>query len=264
MPKTLIVIALATLPVFAFQNPDRQLSCDGHGFNVDRLVTHCEMKEQTLGSPMGGIHINPGRNGGVTVKGWDNNQVLLRARIETAAETESEARAMIPQIRLASGAGQIQAEGPSDEKRHYWSVSYEIFVPRQSDVEAKTFNGGIAITDVRGRIEFKAVNGGVSLKRLAGEVHGQTANGGLTVELAGDRWDGQGMDVATTNGGVKLAVPANYSAHLETATVNGGLDVDFPVTIQGRLTKDLSFDVGQGGATVRVTTTNGGVKIKRT
>jgi DUF4097 and DUF4098 domain-containing protein YvlB len=71
------------------------------------------------------------------------------------------------------------------------------------------------------------------------------------------------MDVTTTNGGVKMDVPSNYSAHFETATVNGGVKVDFPVTVQGRLTKDMSFDVGQGGATIKVTTTNGGVNIRR-
>ncbi len=71
------------------------------------------------------------------------------------------------------------------------------------------------------------------------------------------------MDVSTTNGGVKLGVPSNYSAHFETGTVNGSVRVDFPTTVQGRVSKDLSFDVGQGGATIKVTTTNGGVKITR-
>jgi len=80
--------------------------------------------------------------------------------------------------------------------------------------------------------------------------------------LAGDRWDGNGMNVSTTNGGVKLAVPSNYSAHFETATVNGGLKTDFP-SAPSRSTKEMSFDVGQGGATIRVSTTNGGVTIKR-
>lgn len=258
----LAFLAIGSLPVLA-QNPTPRLSCDDRGFHNDRLVTHCEMKEQTLGSPRGAVRINPGLNGGVTVKGWDRNEVLVRARIETAAETESEARSMTPQIRIASGAGQIEAEGPEMDRRHNWAVSYEIFLPRQSDVNAKAHNGGIHIADVRGNIEFDALNGGVTLQRLAGEVHGRTTNGGLIIELAGDRWDGRGMDVATTNGGVKLNVPSNYSAHIETATTNGGVHVDFPITVQGRLTKDLSFDVGQGGATIRATTTNGGVNIKR-
>jgi hypothetical protein len=94
-------------------------------------------------------------------------------------------------------------------------------------------------------------------------VHGQTTNGGLHIELAGPRWDGQGMDVATTNGGVHLAVPENYSARLEGSTVNGGMHVDFPVTVQGKITHQISTNLGAGGALLRVKTTNGGVHVSR-
>jgi len=263
MRKTSLFILLGSLPVLAFQNPVPKLTCSDRNFRQDSLVTHCEMREQNLGAPRGAIRIDPGVNGGMSVSGWDRADILVRARIDTAADTDSDARAMASQIRIASGGGNIEASGPETDQRHNWSVSYEIFAPRQSDIQAKAHNGGIKIADLRGNIEFDTVNGGVTLTRLSGEVHGQTTNGGLTVELAGDRWDGHGMDVATTNGGVKLDVPSNYSAHFETATVNGGVKVDFPVTVQGRLTKEVSFDVGQGGATIKVTTTNGGVKITR-
>ncbi len=263
MTKTTLFILCGSLPVFAFQNPVPKLSCNDRGFHQDSLITHCEMREQSLAAPRGPIQIEPGRNGGLSVTGWDRADILVRARIDTAADTDSEARAMVSQIGIASGGGNIQATGPATDDHRNWSVSYEIFAPRQSDIQAKAHNGGIRMSDLRGNIEFDTVNGGVTLARLSGEVHGRTTNGGLTVELAGDRWDGRGMDVATTNGGVKLNVPSNYSAHFETATVNGGVKVDFPVTVQGRLTKEMSFDVGQGGATIKVTTTNGGVQIRR-
>jgi DUF4097 and DUF4098 domain-containing protein YvlB len=257
----LIVLALSGLPLLA-QNPTPRLDCDGRNQN-DRLVSHCEMKEQTLAASKGSIRIDPGMNGGVTVNGWDRSDVWVRARIDTAADTDSEARSMVSTIRFASGSGQIRAEGPEMDRHHNWSVSYEIFAPRQSDLQMKTFNGGIHLTDLRGRIDFEALNGGVTLERLAGEIHGHTTNGGLHVTLAGDRWDGSGLDVETTNGGVKLDVPSSYSAHIETSTVNGGVDVDFPVTVHGHIDKNLSFDIGNGGPTIRVTTTNGGVRIRK-
>ena len=39
-----------------------------------------------------------------------------------------------------------------------------------------------------------------------------------------------GWTSTTTNGGVHLEVPANYSARLETSTVNGGMHADYPLT----------------------------------
>ncbi len=53
------------------------------------------------------------------------------------------------------------------------------------------------------------------------------------------------------------------SARLETGTVHGGMRIDIPVTVQGKIEKELSIDLGSGGPTVRATTTNGGVSIKR-
>ena len=95
-------------------------------------------------------------------------------------------------------------------------------------------------------------------------MRGGTTNGGLVVELSGDRWDGEELDVKTTNGGIVMSVPDNYSAHLETGTVNGNLSIDFPVTVQGRITRELAVNLGSGGPTVRAVTTNGGIRIKRT
>jgi DUF4097 and DUF4098 domain-containing protein YvlB len=84
------------------------------------------------------------------------------------------------------------------------------------------------------------------------------------VELAGDSWDGGGMDVETTNGGVTMTIPDGYSAELEVGTTNGGIDIDFPVTIQGRLgRRQLRTTLGDGGSTIRAVTTNGGVRVAR-
>ena len=148
-------------------------------------------------------------------------------------------------------------------KDYNWSVSYEVFVPRKSDLNLVSHNGGLSIADVNGNLAFNATNGGVVLRRVGGTVKGGTTNGGLVVELTGDRWDGEALDVRTTNGGIVMSIPENYSAHLETGTVNGNISIDFPVTVQGRITRELAVNLGSGGALVRAMTTNGGVRIKR-
>jgi DUF4097 and DUF4098 domain-containing protein YvlB len=90
-----------------------------------------------------------------------------------------------------------------------------------------------------------------------------TTNGGVHVELDGSRWDGDRLDVRTTNGGVDLRVPRDYSADLETGTVNGGLDVEFPIRVRGRISRRIHTTLGDGGPPIRVVTTNGGVRIRR-
>lgn len=238
------------------------ISCRDDWSN-ERLASHCEIKEQSLAPTGGVIAVDARKNGGVSIKGWEKNQILVRARIQTRAPTQNEADALAKQITIETAGAKISAAGPESRKDYPWHVSFEVFVPVQSDLSIEAHNGGISITDVRGRLEFTGVNGGVVLKRVGGSVHGGTTNGGVVVELSGDHWDGEALDVKTTNGGIVMSLPENYSAHLETSTVNGNLSVDFPVTVQGRISKEIAVDLGSGGATVRATTTNGGVRIKR-
>jgi len=229
----------------------------------NRLVNHCEIKEQTLPVSDNTISVDGRKNGGVSIKGWERNEILMRARLQTAGPTEAEANELAQQVKIETAGAKIFATGPENRNDHWWSVSYEIFVPQRSNLSLKTNNGGISIADVNGRMEFSALNGGVHLSRVGGSVKGGTTNGGLHIELSGNRWDGEALDVSTTNGGVSMSIPENYSAHLETGTVNGQLSIEFPVTVQGNITRELAVNLGSGGATIRAMTTNGGVKIRR-
>lgn len=258
-----VLVTFAGVSVFAQRERGGSLSCrDNNSYN-DRLVGNCEIREQTLAPSGGTIGIDGRQNGGVSVKGWDQNQVLVRARVQTGAPSAAEAEALAKQIRIETSGAKIFASGPDNRRDYHWDVSYEVFVPRRADLSVETRNGGIAIAEVNGRIDFTAVNGGVVLKRVGGAVHGSTTNGGLVIELGGDRWDGESLDVSTTNGGVIMSVPENYSANLQTGTVNGSVSVDFPVTVQGPITKQIALNLGSGGATVKAMTTNGGVHLKR-
>lgn len=259
------VMMLCLVSVTAYSQTEKSkpsLTCRDD-WRSDKLVTHCEIKEQTLPATDSTITVDGRMNGGVSVQGWERNEILVRARIQTAGSSEIEAKELAGQVRIETAGSKIFASGPPNRTNSWWSVSYEIFVPRRSSLSLKTNNGGISITDVYGQLEFSALNGGVNLKRVGGTVKGSTTNGGLNVELSGDRWDGEALDVRTTNGGVSMWIPENYSAHLETGTVNGHLSIDFPVTVQGNITRELAVNLGSGGATIRAMTTNGGVRIRR-
>lgn len=258
-----IAVIAAALPAAAQRGQNQgSLNCDQRSYNRNRQVTHCEIREQTLPSA-GTLSVDAGMNGGVSVKGWDQTSVLVRAKVEASGLDEASAAGLASQIHIDSSAGQVSANGPEQARDAGWSVSFEIFVPKQGDLTLKAHNGGIAISDVRGNIRFDTMNGGVSLKRLAGNVEGKTMNGGLSIELAGSRWDGNKLDARTTNGGVNITMPENYSAHFETATVNGHLNFSFPLTVRGEINRSLSTDIGSGGPTIHVETTNGGVNVKR-
>lgn len=248
--------------VLTLSAPLLALDCnDGKNWGGDR-ARHCEMKEWTIAATPA-VSVNAGPNGGVSVKGWAKNETLVRAKIETWAPEMNEAKALAGQIAVETAGGNIRANAPKFERDRGYSVSFEVFVPARTDLNLNSHNGGINVQEVTGAIRFETTNGGIKLSRLAGDVRGSTTNGGVSIELAGTRWDGAGLNVETTNGGVTVGVPEGYSAHFEAGTTNGGMQVDIPLRVRGEVGKKLQGDLGAGGAPIRVTTTNGGVKIRK-
>jgi len=233
-------------------------NCDRNWDNGRSRV--CEVRTYTI-SPSSRISVDAGPNGGIAFFGSDRRDVKIVAKIEANADDDAGAAAIARQIRIVTDGGRIYAEGPDNRRHVSWSVSYDVYVPSQSNLDANTVNGGISAEDVRGDLNFEATNGGVHVTDVGGNVRARTTNGGVVADLSGTTWQGQGLDLQTTNGGATVYVPRGYNAHLETGTVNGGMHVDFPITVRGSLSKRISTELGSGGPTVRVVTTNGGVHI---
>ena len=253
--KSLFAIAgvlcwMAVQPVKAADNCEADHGRDGQ-------QTVAESRQETI-SASAKTMVDPGENGGIKIHGWNQQGVLVKACIHASAATEDAASALLKEIKIVRGPGDIQPDGPATSDAQHWSVSYEIWMPNASNVQANSLNGGIRIEGIEGEIRFHAQNGGVTLIHVGGDVEGSTQNGGLTVQLGGTSWRGSGLKAETENGGVNMTVPDGYSAQVEASTVNGGMHVDFPVELSG---KTVKFDLGSGGALLQVKTVNGGVRI---
>lgn len=258
-------LALALLAPAALAAQDRERRSDAEWCRNDSNDDQrraCEVRELTLDA-RSLLRVDARANGGVRIEGYDGREIRVRARVQANAGNEGAAREIMDAVRIADG-DVLRAEGPRGlGRREGWSVSYEIMVPRRIDLEVEASNGGISVTDVAGRMQLQTTNGGLQLADVAGDVRGRTTNGGVTARLSGDRWDGAGLDVRATNGGVRLMLPAGYGAALEAGTVNGGLTVDFPMTVQGRIGREVRAEIGGGGPPIRAYTTNGGVRVTR-
>jgi hypothetical protein len=223
---------------------------------------HCEIREFQVPVSGSSLAVDAAPNGGISVRGWDRNEISVRAKVTANAATQQEADALAADVRVLANGGRIHSEGRRVDEGG-WSVSFEVTVPAALGLDLSTVNGGISVSGVHSQIEFKTTNGGITLTNVNGEVRGRTNNGGVRVQLSGDTWQGQGLDVQTHNGGVQLAVPDGYSAHLEMGTTNGGFSSRIPLTVQGEIGKQLSVDIGRGGAPIKLTTVNGGVSIEK-
>jgi DUF4097 and DUF4098 domain-containing protein YvlB len=188
--------------------------------------------------------------------------VHVRVKVSAYAPTDVEARGLVSQVTLTTTGGRIRAEGPEARPEASWSASFEVLAPRNTKLTLNARNGGLSLGSFTGSAEMRTVNGGVAVADASGDIRGRTQNGGITADLSGQRWNGRGLDLETSNGGVTVNIPADYSADLETGTVNGGVRIDFPLTVQGELGRQIRTRIGGGGPLVRAITTNGGVNIR--
>ena len=116
--------------------------------NIEPLERFCEIREQKLPVTQR-LEVLASPNGGVSVRGWNRQEILVRARVETLAPSEGETKTLASQVH--------------NYKEFVWSVSYEVFVPHRIDLKASSVNGGVSVSDVEGDISYYTVNGGVNV-----------------------------------------------------------------------------------------------------
>ena len=279
MTNRLVLAALLVPAAFA------QASLD-----CSRAHDYCEMREQTV-SATGRFTVEDIHNGSVTVRGSNRSDVLVRMRVETNARSQNEAKDMFSRVHTHPAAGRFTVDGPSNAGFDWffnasWSVSVELIVPNKTDLILSTHNGAIRASDINGRVgaeshngairlenitgdvRFDSHNGGVNVMRVGGGVDGSSHNGGVEVELTGNGTTGRRIQIESHNGGVTVMMPSNYNAHVSTESHNGRLSSDFPMTVRGRIGRDgndanRDFDLGSGGSTIRITTRNGGIRLRK-
>jgi hypothetical protein len=250
------------------QESRTEVECDGTNGSRS-TINVCESREFTL-TPGESLEINGSPNGSVSVTGWDRDEIQVRAQVRSWDRNEDVARDRLDEIEIDLD-GVIRAHGPSVRNSWWpfggrdggWNVSFEIMAPHETDLWIESVNGRIAVADMRGLMDVETTNGSISLTQVSATVRGRTVNGGISAVLADDAFDGEMIDVRTTNGGIVMRIPEDFSARLDVETVNGGVSSDFPVTREGRGNREVSATWGSGGPLIRARTVNGGVQINQ-
>ena len=236
--------------------PDSDRNSWGHW----GAVHECQLRRATLtlnGNPLS----VSSTNGSIHVIGQDRSDVELEASVNVWASSNREADRLLRSIQVHTANGDIYDRGPHFFFFSGYSVNYRLLVPRGITGHFSNTNGGIALDHLNGKVRFGNTNGGVTLRSMNGDVQGHSVNGGIQITLAGDTWQGAGLRADTTNGGIDLRVPDQYSAHVDAGTVNGGISASFPVNVQGNVRNHLDANLGNGGPTIHLQTVNGGISI---
>jgi DUF4097 and DUF4098 domain-containing protein YvlB len=227
---------------------------------VNGLVSFCQLRA-TLLQPESSFAVN-NVNGNITVTTWSGPGISIRAEVETAAESQALAEELAGQVNVGTAAGSVTVKGPATNSDERWSVQLEIEVPAATGLTIADVNGDITIHGVQSAIDFDTVNGNASLHGVTGDVAGSVVNGSILIEVGGDRWAGQTLDLDTVNGSVEIEVPADCATQVTASLAKGTFSTNFPVDIPTGA-REISFELGNaGGSAIRVATSNGNIALR--
>lgn len=207
-------------------------------------------------------------NGEITVTGGSGDTVKVIARKKAGSQEYLDGIKVV--IDADDEYVRIETRHPKSDGWFNWgkdssgSVSYDLTVPENVDLDSvETVNGDVEIRAVSGKVRASTVNGSLHVFDLASDVNLETVNGSVKAEFAA-MGDGQRVNAEAVNGKIMILMPADASASINAETVNGSIDADdFGLEAEkGFVGRDLSGEIGAGGARITLDTVNGSIKVR--
>ncbi len=241
-------------------------------------------------------------DGTIQIQSWDKAEVLVE--IEKRGPTREAVEAL--QVKSSQDGDEIQVEVLKPHSsfglgvRVSPSASLNVWVPRESDLNARSGDGSILVEHLKGRIDVHTGDGTIRVNDASGELTLNTGDGSVTAEnvkgsVKIDTGDGavsvsgsvsalrlhsgdgsiiyraesgasmsDDWEITTGDGGVSVYLPKDFSADLDAHTGDGGIRNELDVSADGG--GEISHvtvrgRLGEGGRRLRIRTGDGSIRL---
>jgi DUF4097 and DUF4098 domain-containing protein YvlB len=224
-------------------------------------------------------------NGSIKVKGTDVTDCNLIATIVAHAATEDAAKELAERtkVKLEHIGSKLVAkiEAPSLLFNQSVTVSFDVTLPKSTNLElishngtveiatitgevnATTHNGDVITCEVSGTAKLQTHNGSIECDKISGNVNLTTHNGNVNVDYSQTAPPVCDISMVSHNGNIKLIAPPNLSAAVQISTHNGSIKTDLPITVAGKINKnELQGTIGTGEGKLHLETHNGSITIR--
>jgi len=161
-------------------------------------------------------------------------------------------------------------------------VNVDIHMPREGRVGLRTGDGSIRLSDFKGTMDLESGDGHQEIESVDGALKARAGDGhirasgrfdSLQLNTGDGRIDASvkpgstvasGWNIRAGDGSVILRLPENFAADVDLHTGDGHIDVDMPVSVEGRLgDKNIHGKMNGGGNLLTVHTGDGSIRIER-
>ncbi len=129
--------------------------------------------------------------GSITITGGDVTECSVIAEICGRAPTEEEAQLLAEQVKIeletVGDTLTVKADKPPSRNRRSVSISYDITVPKQTNVECASSYGAIELANINGEAKGKTSSGSIDATNIEGPVNLDTSYGSVNCKnITGD------------------------------------------------------------------------------
>lgn len=202
-------------------------------------------KTQTFPAKKGGTLEVRVEGGSVTVKGWEKDEVLVRAQCIDEEQLEG--------VTFSEGGGKVLVEFRS-RRHNVEDMRFEASVPSSFNVQIWTAGGELALPGpLTGTLKGETAGGEITLGKLGGKLRFSTAGGRITAQdIAGD------LDVRTAGGDIEVG---SVTGSAELSTAGGRIKVENALRTLRAETAGGEIEIGKVGGDLKAATAGGGISV---
>jgi DUF4097 and DUF4098 domain-containing protein YvlB len=206
-------------------------------------------------------------NGRIRVEagGKDTIEVVATRRVKAPSEAQAKATLAEYEIEETKSGSHIKLESRNERfsfmVNRSKSVDYAVRVPSWVNITLDSTNGEIEVVGVGGMLRAESTNGDIRATSLEGGANVETTNGNVHLEFT--RLAEGGLKSSTTNGDITVSLPRDVKASLSARVTNGTINAtDLSLTTTEQSRRRLEASIGGGGPQVRLSTTNGEIRVR--
>lgn len=237
--------------------------------NIDSWWPQVEYKKTNeLDAPLapGSILALQNDVGSITIDGQDVVNCDVTATISVKAPTEEEAKELAEQIKIELEQNRntltVKIKKPQNKKRRSISISFNITVPKQTALQIGSDVGEIRVSNITEKIEARTDVGTISCEEISGDIDLQADVGKVNVVYSKNALAACNVTIKTDVGSIDITTPPDCSAAVQANTDVGSITTDMPLTIKGRVGKNLQGKIGAGEGKLYLRTDVGSIRIR--
>jgi len=141
-------------------------------------------------------------------------------------------------------------------------MTYTVTIPRGVRLDATTVDGDLRIDGLDTPAEITTVDGDVTYRGAMPE-RLSSVDGDVMLDIVGPVV--HDTRISTVDGSITLQLDRAVAIDVAATSVDGDLESDFPLTVKGTWgPRTMRGTINGGGATVRLSTVDGSIRIRRT